>query len=146
MPMAQAEDIIEALEFLDGDERYDYIIGLGKSLPPMPDELKTGENKVEGCMSQVWLASELKPGADGPVIEFTGDSDALIVKGLVAIVIALCSGKSPREIQDVDLPGLFERVGLHKHLSGGRRNGLAAMVERIRTIARREQLAAAAAE
>lgn len=138
----QAEDIIEALEFLEGEERYDYIIGLGRTLAPMPDELKTPETRVEGCMSQVWLSSRVRQGPD-PVIEFTGDSDALIVRGLVAIVIALCSGRTAREILDFDLAGLFERVGLHKHLSGGRRNGLAAMVERIRSIARRQEVATA---
>lgn len=143
--MADPEEIIEALEFLEGDERYDYIIGLGKTLPPMPDALKTPETKVEGCMSQVWLASEVRPGPGAePVIELKGDSDALIVRGLVAIVVALCSGKTAREILTVDLAGLFERVGLHKHLSGGRRNGLAAMVEKIKSIARRQQLAEAA--
>src|SRR3546814_10555249 len=96
MPVPPAEEIVEALEFLEGDERYDYIIGLGKALPDMPDALKTRENKVEGCMSQVWLSSAVGPGPD-PVIELRGDSDALIVKGLVAIVVALCSGKRSEE-------------------------------------------------
>ncbi|MEO3433679.1 SufE family protein [Inquilinus sp. CAU 1745] len=135
MAEQDADEIIEALEFLEGDERYDYIIGLGKALPPMPDALKTPATRVEGCMSQVWLVSRVDNSGREPVLEFQGDSDAIIVKGLVAIVIALCSGRTPREVLDLDLADLFERVEMHKHLSGGRRSGLAAMVARIKGLA-----------
>jgi cysteine desulfuration protein SufE len=114
----------------DWEDRYRYIIELGRSLEPLPEELKTEETKVRGCVSQVWLTSETTPGqnGDGPVLHFRGDSDAHIVRGLIAVVFALYNGKPARKI--------LEALGLKDHLTPQRSNGLASMVERIRSDAR----------
>jgi len=124
------------------EERYRYLIELGRKLPPMPDSDKTEATKVRGCMSQVWLTSQLQPGP--PVrLEFHGDSDAHIVKGLVALLFKLYSGRTPREILALDVRSVFERLGLENHITMNRRNGFYSMVERIRVLA--ESAAAAAA-
>lgn len=133
--MIGIDDIVENFTLLDEwDDRYRYVIELGKALPPMPDSEHTDANKVQGCASQVWLVTRSEPdGADGPVMTFRGDSDAHIVRGLVAILIALYSGKPAREVLAIDALDLFERIGLRENLTPQRSNGLRSMVERIRT-------------
>lgn len=128
------DDIIEDFALLDEwDDRYRYVIELGKALPPMPDSDHTEANKVRGCASQVWLVTHVKPdGAAGPVLTFEGDSDAHIVRGLVAILLALYSGKHAQEILATDALALFERIRLRDGLTPQRSNGLRSMVERVR--------------
>ncbi len=128
------DDIIEDFALLDEwDDRYRYVIELGKALPPMPESDHTEANKVRGCASQVWLVTHVKPdGAAGPVLTFEGDSDAHIVRGLVAILLALYSGKTAREILATDALALFERIRLRDGLTPQRSNGLRSMVERVR--------------
>jgi cysteine desulfuration protein SufE len=119
------------------DDRYRYVIELGKTLPPLPEADHVEANKVQGCTSQVWLVIHRKPnGAGGPVLTFEGDSDAHIVRGLVAILFALYSGKSAKAIVDIDALALFERLGLRENLTPQRSNGLRSMIERIRAEAR----------
>ena len=106
-------------------------------LPPLPEGSHTEANKVRGCASQVWLLTHVKPdGAVGPTLTFDGDSDAHIVRGLIAIVIALYSGKTAREILDIDALNLFDRIGLREGLTPQRSNGLRSMIERIRAEAK----------
>ena len=116
----------------DWEDRYRYVIELGKALPDLPEALRTEDNKVRGCASQVWLATDLAPGPQGQVFALQGDSDALIVRGLVAILLALYQGKTPEEALAVDAQGAFARLGLKEHLTPQRSNGFASMVERIR--------------
>ena len=137
-----AQDITaikDDLAFLDDwEERYRYIIDLGKTLAPLSDAEHGEAYKVRGCASQVWLVSAVEPAEAGsPVLTFRGDSDAHIVRGLVALVLALYSGKSAQEILATDAPGFFAGIGLKDHLTPQRSNGLASMVERIRSDARR---------
>ena len=128
------DEIIENFALLDEwDERYRYLIELGRELPPLPEAERTSVNKVQGCASQVWLATSVKPnGAAGPVLTFVGDSDAHIVRGLIAVLFALFSGKPAKEILSTDAIALFERLGLREHLTPQRSNGFRSMVERIR--------------
>ena len=136
--------IIENFELLEEwDDRYRYLIELGRALPPLPDAARNDANKVQGCASQVWLATTIKPdGPDGPVLSFVGDSDAHIVKGLIAILLATYSGRHAREILTTDAVELFNRLGLREHLTPQRSNGFRSMVERIRADAK-EALASA---
>lgn len=129
------DEIIDNFTLLDEwDDRYRYVIELGRGLDPLPDQERTERNKVRGCTSQVWLATTLRPnGAQGPVLEFSGDSDAHIVRGLIAILLTMYSGKHAREILAADAIALFEQLGLREHLTPQRSNGFRAMVERIRT-------------
>ena len=116
---------------------YRYVIELGRGLVPLPEGARTQANKVQGCASQVWLASEVKPdGAAGPTLALVGDSDAHIVRGLIAILLALYSGKPAREILSTDAIALFNRLGLREHLTPQLSNGFRSMVERIRADAR----------
>jgi cysteine desulfuration protein SufE len=127
------QDIADNLSFLDDwEDRYRYIIELGQALPPLAEDERTAANKVNGCVSQVWLAS--RPGASNgqPTLNYRGESDAMIVRGLVAILIALYSGRPVREIAETDAIAVFDRLGLREHLSAQRSNGLVAMVNRIR--------------
>jgi cysteine desulfuration protein SufE len=128
----------------DWEDRYRYVIELGRGLSPLPEALRTEANKVRGCASQVWLASAVRPAnpASAPLLEFQGDSDAHIVRGLVAIVLTLFSGQTPKKILDTDALAVFEEFGFREHLTPQRSNGLRSMVERIKTDAR-EALAAA---
>ena len=139
------DEIIDNFELLDEwDDRYRYVIELGRGLTPLPDADRSDTNKVQGCASQVWLATKTEPnGASGPVLTFVGDSDAHIVRGLIAILLALYSDRSARDILQTDAVALFERLGLREHLSPQRSNGFRSMVERIRSDAR-EALAEAA--
>lgn len=126
------DSIRQDFEFLDDwEERYRYIIDLGAALDPYPDELRDDAHKVRGCVSQVWLSVDRDDGTD-PVLRFSGDSDAHIVRGLVAIVLALFSGRKASEIAQTDAEGLFKQFGLDEHLTPQRSNGLRAMVKRIR--------------
>jgi cysteine desulfuration protein SufE len=132
------EQIIDDFGVLDDwDERYRYIIELGRRMQPLPDQLKTDLTKVRGCASQVWLVSKLETGPNGTdVVVFEGESDAMIVRGLIAILLQLYSRKTPQEILAIDAKGILEELGLDTHLSQQRSNGLFAMVERIRSDAR----------
>lgn len=132
------DEIIDNFSLLDAwDDRYRYVIELGRGLAPLPVAEHTDSNKVQGCASQVWLSTEVEPnGAAGPVLNFFGDSDAHIVRGLIAILFALYSGRPARDILSKDALALFDRMGLREHLTPQRSNGLRAMVERIRAEAR----------
>ena len=120
------------------EDRYRYVIELGRGLAPLPEALRVEANKVRGCASQVWLASSTHSGpANGaPALEFVGDSDAHIVRGLIAILIALYQGRTPDEILAVDARAGFAELGLAEHLTPQRSNGFFSMVERIRRDAR----------
>lgn len=127
------DDIAANLDFLDDwEDRYRYIIELGQGLAPISDAERTAANKVNGCVSQVWLVTESGGSGDDPVLAFRGDSDAMIVKGLVAVLIALYSGKPARFIADTDAITRLDELGLREHLSTQRSNGLVAMVNRMR--------------
>ena len=128
-------EIVSNFSLLDEwDDRYRYVIELGRSLPPLEERDRNAANKVQGCASQVWLATEVKPdGADGPVLSFSGDSDAHIVRGLIAILFAMYSGKHAREILGTDAVALFEQMGLREHLTPQRSNGFRSMVQRIKS-------------
>lgn len=124
--------IFEDFEFIDDwEDRYRYVIDLGKELPPFPEAARTPQNKVQGCVSQVWLETEPGEGSD-PVMRFRGDSDAHIVRGLVAIMLALYSGRRASEIGAIDAEAVLKRLGLDEHLTPQRANGLRSMVARIR--------------
>ena len=126
-------EIAENLSYLDDwEDRYKYIIELGQALPPLADDEKNAANKVNGCVSQVWLVTE----RDGATLSYRGESDAMIVRGLAAILIALYSGRPAREITETDAIALFDELGLREHLSTQRSNGLVAMVNRIRAEAK----------
>ena len=129
------DELVDTFDMLgDWEERYRYLIELGRKLPPMAAAEKTEASKVRGCMSQVWLTHELEPGSP-PRLKFHGDSDAHIVKGLIAILFELTSGRTPREILETDIASAFERLGLEYHITMSRRNGFFAMVERIKAMA-----------
>ncbi len=130
--MTSLDKIMDDFAFLDDwEDRYRYVIELGKALPDLAEEKKTADNKVQGCASQVWVVSH-SDGADDPVLTFEGDSDAHIVRGLVAIVLAVYSGKNASEIAKLDAIEIFGKIGLVEHLSAQRANGLRSMVNRIR--------------
>ena len=125
------------------DERYRYVIELGRTLAPMSEADHSSANKVQGCTSQVWLARTLaRDNRNEPVLTYVGDSDAHIVRGLIAILLTLLSGHTPQEILDTDAVSVFDELGFREHLTPQRSNGLRAMVERIRSDAR-DVLAAA---
>lgn len=130
------QSILDDLAFLDDwDDRYRYLIDLGRTLPPLPADAYHDANKVQGCASQVWLLMTRKP--DGASLHILGDSDALIVKGLVALVIAMFNDRPLAEIIETDASALFARIGLKDHLTSQRSNGLASMVARIKAEAAR---------
>jgi cysteine desulfuration protein SufE len=127
----------------DWDDRYRYVIELGRMLDPMPQAEHSAENKVQGCASQVWLSKQLDRSAGNePRLKYLGDSDAHIVRGLIAILLTLYSGHTPQEILGTDAIAVFDEFGFREHLTPQRSNGLRAMVERIRSDAR-QALAAA---
>lgn len=138
------EEITDNFELLDEwDDRYRYIIELGRALPELPDQARTEANKVRGCASQVWLKTDIQPnGAAGPVLQFQGDSDAHIVRGLIAILFALYSGKPAQQILSTNAESVFETLGLREHLTPQRSNGFRAMVDRIQSDARTAMAAA----
>jgi cysteine desulfuration protein SufE len=143
--MADLDDILANFSLLDDwDDRYRYLIELGRELPPLPDGARSDANKVQGCASQVWLDTAVRPnGAGGPVLMFVGDSDAHIVRGLIAILFAIYSGKSATDILATDAVKLFEGMGLREHLTPQRSNGFRSMVDRIHHDARSALVAAA---
>jgi cysteine desulfuration protein SufE len=132
------DDLIDSFSLLEEwDDRYRYVIELGRGLAPLPEHGHSAANKVQGCASQVWLATGVAPdGARGPVLTFLGDSDAHIVRGLIAILFIVYSGKHAADILATDAIALFERFGLREHLTPQRSNGFRAMVERIKADAR----------
>ncbi len=135
--MATLEQMIDDFAFLDDwEDRMRFVIELGKALPDLPDGDKTADNKVQGCASQVWLATTASEGAD-PLMSYRGDSDAFIVRGLVAIVLAAYSGKQASKVVAFDAIELFKQIGLLEHLTAQRANGLRSMIQRIREEAAR---------
>jgi cysteine desulfuration protein SufE len=138
---ARIEELIDNFSFLDDwEDRFRYLIDLGRKLAPMDEALKTEETKVRGCSSQVWIVDEVRPGANSmaPTLHFVADSDAHIVKGLIAVLLDIYDGRSPEEILAVDIRQAIGKLGFEQHLSPNRANGLFSMVERIRTLAARE--------
>jgi cysteine desulfuration protein SufE len=128
------DEIVDNFSLLEEwDDRYRYVIELGRALSPLAERDRTEVNKVQGCASQVWLATTVHPnGQGGPVLSFSGDSDAHIVRGLIAILFAMFSGQQARAILSTDAIAVFERLGLREHLTPQRSNGFRSMVERIR--------------
>ena len=133
--MSDIETLIEDFTFLDDwEDRYRYVIELGRELGPLDDADRSDQTKVQGCVSQVWLKSAVsRPEAGDPHLSFTGDSDALIVKGLIAILFRLYNGQSARYILEKDAVDVMRKIGLHEHLTPQRSNGLASMVQRIKS-------------
>ncbi len=130
------DEIIENFQFLeDWDDRYKYLIELGNDLEPLPPEAQTRENKVQGCVSQVWVISSKGEG-DDPVLTFRGASDAHIVSGLIAVTFAIFSGKTASSILKQDEKAIFDQIDLSEHITPQRSNGLKALVERIKSDAR----------
>lgn len=136
--MASLDKIMDDFSFLDDwEDRYRYVIELGKGLEPLSDAEHSPANKVEGCVSQVWLVNETRKDAAGQtLLHFRGDSDAHIVRGLIAILMRLYSDKTPAEILDIDAREVFAKLGLNEHLTPQRSNGLYSMVARIQADAR----------
>lgn len=135
--MSTIDEIVENFSLLEEwDDRYRYVIELGRTLAPLPDNERTEVNKVRGCASQVWLITHVNPDSRGPVLSFQGDSDAHIVRGLIAILFAFYSGRTAREIVAADALELFDRLGLRENLTPQRSNGLRAMIDRIRADAK----------
>ncbi|GGE94985.1 cysteine desufuration protein SufE [Stappia taiwanensis] len=132
------DSILDDFAFLDDwEDRYKYVIELGRMLPPFPDDERTEANKIRGCVSQVWLTKSVERDPSGaPVLVYAGDSDAHIVKGLVAIVLAMFSGRTAQEIAETDVDAIFAQIGLKEHLTPQRSNGLKSMVESIKADAR----------
>jgi cysteine desulfuration protein SufE len=138
MPLPAFADIESNLEFLDDwEDRYRYLIELGRMLPAFPEASKTESNKVRGCASQVWVTAAHQGDGPAAVLTFAGDSDAHIVKGLVALALALYSGRTAADITATDAFAVFERFGLKEHLSSQRSNGFRSLVDRIRSEAGR---------
>lgn len=134
------DEIVSNFELLDDwEERYRYVIELGRMLEPLPEEAHNDTNKVQGCASQVWIETSLDSSNGKPVLHLVGDSDAHIVRGLVALMISLYSGKTPEEALSTDALALFKELGLAEHLTPQRSNGVRSMVERIRRDAQRAQ-------
>ncbi|WP_439123470.1 SufE family protein [Marivita sp.] len=132
MASAAFEEIVEDFEFLDDwEDRYRMVIELGKAMEPLPDALKVPATKVDGCASQVWL----HPQIDGDVVHFEGESDAMIVNGLIAVLRKLYNGLPPSEVVAIDARAELGRLGLNDHLSAQRSNGLRAMIERLQGFA-----------
>lgn len=131
------EELFDEFDALaDWEERCDYLIDLGFDLPKMPDTEKTEQNRVHGCQSNVWMVARVNRQSDPPIIEFLADSDAMIVRGLIAVLLTVYSGRTADEILETDIEQVFSRLGLNRQLSPARRNGLYGMVKRIETIAR----------
>jgi cysteine desulfuration protein SufE len=134
---ASFDEIVADFELLeDWEDRYRYVIELGRKLQPLPAPARNAANKVQGCVSQVWLATGVDQDSADPHLTFVGDSDAHIVRGLIAILFALYSGKAAKAILGIDANAVLSRLNLKEHLTPQRSNGLLAMVERIRKDAR----------
>jgi cysteine desulfuration protein SufE len=136
MASAAFEDIAANFEFLDEwEDRYRYVIELGKAMAPLEEAFRVPATRVEGCASQVWILPEIEGSGPDAVFRFRGESDAMIVRGLVAVLAALYNGLSVAEVARVDAPAELRRLGLEEHLSAQRSNGVRAMVQRIRALA-----------
>ena len=136
--MTSIADIIADFDLLDEwEDRYRYLIELGRKLEPLPDEAHTEDNKVRGCASQVWVETRVDQSGGEPVLTFRGDSDAHIVRGLVCLVLTLYSGRPANEIVQTDAMDVFQQLGLTAHLTPQRSNGVRSRVERIKADARR---------
>lgn len=136
MASARFEEIVEDFEFLDDwEDRYRYVIDMGKKMPELDDNQRLESTKVHGCASQVWIVPDITGEGATARIGFSGDSDAMIVKGLIAVLHALYDGLNPAQALKVDAQGALSRLGLDQHLSSQRSNGLRAMIERIRQFA-----------
>jgi len=130
------EDIADTFDFLDDwEDRYRHVIELGKSMPPLDDVFRVPATKVDGCASQVWIMPDIQGQGPTATFRFRGESDAMIVRGLIAILHALYDGLSVSEVLQVDATAQLTRLGLNDHLSAQRSNGLRAMVARIRDLA-----------
>lgn len=133
MPTAGFEELVETFEFLDDwEDRYRHVIDMGKAMPEMANDQKSSLTKVDGCVSQVWIA----PRLDGPNLHFCGDSDAMIVRGLIAVLHVMLSGRLAKEIAGEDVLGQMARLGLDQALSAQRSNGLRAMIVRLQELAK----------
>jgi len=131
------DDIRDNFALLDDwDDRYRYVIELGRTLTPMPEDEHSAANKVQGCASQVWLSKQVARAGDEAILTYRGDSDAHIVRGLIAILLTLYSGRTPQQILTTDAAAVFDEFGFRDHLTPQRSNGLRSMIERIRTDAR----------
>ena len=136
MASPEFEEIAETFEFLDDwEDRYRHVIELGKAMDPLEDAFRVPATKVDGCASQVWIVPKIDGQGADAIFRFRGDSDAMIVRGLIAILVALYSGLSVSDVLKVDAGGELARLGLNDHLSAQRSNGLRAMIERIRLLA-----------
>ncbi|MGD1879692.1 MAG: SufE family protein [Kiloniellaceae bacterium] len=141
---ARVQELIDNFSFLDDwEDRFRYLIDLGRKLPPMDEALKNEETKVRGCTSQVWIVGTTQPGAGSPesgaaTLHFVADSDAHIVKGLIAVLLEIYNGRTAEEILAVDIKQAITELGFEQHLSPNRANGLYSMVERIRALAAQE--------
>ncbi len=132
----QADELVETFSLFDEwEDRYRFLIDLGRELPSFDEEDKTDFNKVHGCQSNVWLVASAGEENGAPVVDFVADSDAHIVRGLIAILRRLYAGKTAQEILSFDIEGFLKQLGLDQHLSLGRRNGLAGMVARVKQLA-----------
>ena len=128
----ELEELIENFAFFDGwEEKYQYVIDLGQQLEPLDDSFKTEEWKVKGCQSQVWLVPSFSNGH----LHFKGDSDAILVRGIIAIVLLIYNDKTPEEIKSIDVTKIFAKLGLEENLTPSRRNGMLSMVAKIREYA-----------
>ena len=136
MAQAKFEDLVETFAFLDDwEDRYRHVIDMGRAFPPLDDALKAPATKVDGCASQVWLHPRIEGEGPGATFDFAGESDAMIVRGLIAVLHDLYGGLPVAEVGAVDAAAELGRLGLNDHLSSQRSNGLRAMVERIRATA-----------
>lgn len=139
-PLSQSQtmtipELIETFDALgDWESQCDFLIDLGRELPKFPEAARTEANKVRGCQSNVWLVADIKK-SDPPIIEIAADSDAMIVRGLIAVLLMAYSGRTAEEILQTDIRQIFSRLGLNRQLSSARRNGLEGMVKRIKGIA-----------
>ncbi len=144
MAQERFEDIAEAFDLLeDWEDRYRYVIDLGKAMPPLAEALKVPATKVDGCASQVWIVPEIDGEGQAARLRFRGDSDALIVRGLIAVLLSLYNDLPAREVLAIDVGHELGRLGLESHLSSQRSNGLKAMIARIRAIAEAAEKGAA---
>ncbi|MDE0209126.1 MAG: SufE family protein [Boseongicola sp.] len=136
MAQEEFEEIVDAFDYLDEwQDRYRHVIDMGKAMPPLDEALKVPATKVEGCASQVWLVPKVEGAGATATFTFEGESDAVIVRGLIAVLKALFSGLSVREVLKVDARAELNRLGLEEHLTSQRSNGLRSMVKRIQELA-----------
>ena len=127
------DELYAEFDFLGNwEERCEYLIDLGLDLPDLDDAQKTEDTRVHGCQSLVWLVTDWEDSGGGPRLRLAADSDAMIVKGLIAVLLAMYDGRTPRGVLDVDVPAVFGKLGLNEHLSTARKNGFAGMVARVR--------------